>query len=230
MAEAKARAAVIAIDGGAGTGKTTSAARVAAKLGFCYVDSGAIYRTVAWALRQIGVLEPEDPRLGETLTRLDLRIEPAPDRFRIFLNGVESNADIRTPEVSALSSKIAVRTDVRDRVTKLLREASASGHLVVEGRDIGTVVFPDAALKVFLSAALPVRAVRRQGDLARSGVEQAIDEVARDLAERDERDSSRSAAPLRQADDAITIDTGLTSIDGQVEEIVKAWRARTQTS
>jgi len=216
---------VIAIDGGAGTGKTTSAARVAERLGFCYVDSGAIYRTVAWALRERGVREAADPRLPEILHALDLRIEPARDRFRVFLDGVESRADIRTPEVSSLSSKIAVRVDVRDFVTTLLRGAASHGSLVVEGRDIGTVVFPDAPLKVFLEAPLTVRADRRRHDLERQGVAQSIDEVARDLAERDQRDSSRSAAPLRQAEDAVVIDTGGTSIDGQVEAIVEAWRA-----
>lgn len=220
------RFAVIAIDGGAGTGKTTSAALVAERLGFCYVDSGAIYRTVAWALQQAGVAGIDDPAFSARLKALDLEIRPARDRFRIFLDGREATANIRTPEVSSLSSKIAVRPDVRDRVTALLRQAGESGPLVVEGRDIGTVVFPDARLKVFLTAGLPVRAERRRGDLARQGFEQPLDEVLRELEERDRRDSSRDAAPLRQAPDALLIDTGSTTIDGQVEAIVHAWLER----
>ncbi|MCC7141763.1 MAG: (d)CMP kinase [Candidatus Eisenbacteria bacterium] len=220
------RFAVIAIDGGAGTGKTTSAARVAERLGFCYVDSGAIYRTVAWALHQAGVSGIDDPGFSDRLASLDLEIRPAPDRFRIFLGGREATANIRTPEVSALSSKIAVRPDVRDRVTALLRQAGGSGPLVVEGRDIGTVVFPDARLKVFLTAELPVRAERRHGDLARQGIDQPRDQVLRELDERDRRDSSRDAAPLRQAPDALLIDTGRTTIEEQVEAIVHAWLER----
>lgn len=215
---------VIAIDGGAGTGKTTSAALVAERLGFCYVDSGAIYRAVALALKERGVIDPSDPALPVELDRLALRIDPTPAGFHVFLGEREVRNEIRTPEVSQLSSKLAVRAEVRAAVGRLLRDARSRGALVVEGRDIGTAVFPDADLKVFMSAELDVRAVRRQGDLARQGIAESTEQVRRDLAERDARDSSRSESPLRRADDAIDIDTSRISIEGQVDAILAAWR------
>jgi len=215
---------IIAIDGGAGTGKTTSAALVAERLGFCYVDSGAVYRAVALALHGAGIRRADDPALAEALGRLALRIEPTPTAFRVFLGPRELGLELRSPEISHLSSALAVRSEVRERVTELLRAAASLGHLVVEGRDIGTVVFPDATLKVFLQAELMVRARRRRLDLARQGREQSEEQVARDLAERDQRDSSRSEAPLRRAPDALLVDTSATDIEGQVQQILDAYR------
>lgn len=214
---------VIAIDGGAGTGKTTSAARVAGRLGFCYVDSGAAYRAVALALAEAGIEDPADPRLAAALASIHLRLEPEPARFSVYLGEREVSGEIRTPRISNLSSMFAVCAEVRDRVTRLLREARRKGPMVVEGRDIGTAVFPDASLKVYLVASLPVRAERRRLDLLAQGVDQPAERVQRDLAERDHRDSTRTEAPLAKAEGAIEIDTGNASIDGQVEEILRAW-------
>jgi len=218
---------VIAIDGGAGTGKTTSAASVARRLGFSYVDSGAIYRSVALALRQAGIHEDDDTALDAAVARLDLSVEPSAEAFRVYLDGREVADEIRTPAVSAFSSRNATRPTVRARVRSLLRAARALGPLVVEGRDIGTVVFPEASLKVFLTASLDVRAARRQLDLQARGIEQEAERVASEIAERDARDSTRAESPLVRAEDAIVVDTSDTTIEEQVDVIVAAWRART---
>lgn len=228
MGEARAGGAagfdVIAIDGGAGTGKTTSAARVAARLGFCYLDSGAVYRALALALTVAGIADDADPRTDPTAAAASVVIRPEPGSFRVCLDGRELGAELRAPEIGSLASRIAVRPAVRARVGQLLRAAAGLGPLVVEGRDIGTVVFPDATLKVFLTAELPVRAERRRGDLRRQGVEVSREEVARDLAERDQRDSTRSDAPLRRPEGALEIDTTACGIEEQVEAIIAAYR------
>ncbi len=216
---------VIAIDGGAGTGKTTSAARTAERLGFTYIDSGAVYRAIAVALRAEGILDPDDARVEGAVRSLPIELRPEPGRFRVFLGARELTGELRTPEISRLSSQLAVRPEVRVRVRALLREAAVRGSLVVEGRDIGTVVFPDAVLKVHLHAALPVRAERRQADLRRQGIDMPAGEVSRDLEERDRRDSTRADSPLRQAEGALVLDTSRCSIDEQVDAILRAYFA-----
>jgi len=226
-ATAPASLPVIAIDGAAATGKTTTASRVAAALGFCYVDSGAIYRAVAFGLRELGVIEGEEldeARLADALESLRLEVDPRPERFVVRLNEREVGPEIRTPEISGLASRIARLGTVRARVRELVRDAARRGPLVVEGRDIGTVVFPDARLKVYLTADLAVRALRRQHDLRKQGREVSLAEVERELSERDERDSTRAESPLRRADDAIEVSTWPGTIDEQVETIVSAYR------
>jgi cytidylate kinase len=140
------------------------------------------------------------------------------------LNGREVGSEIRTPEISALASRIARVGAVRVRVRELVRDAARRGPLVVEGRDIGTVVFPDARLKVYLTADLAVRALRRQHDLRKQGRDVSLADVERELSERDRRDSTRAESPLRRADDAIVIATWPGTIEEQVESIVSAYR------
>ncbi len=216
---------VIAIDGGAGTGKTTSAALVARRLGFCYVDSGGVYRAIAVALEANGAPMDADPDLASAVDAISLRLEPTPERFRIFLDGRELGAELRTPEVSRRASQLAVHAAVRARVGRLLREAAEIGPLVVEGRDIGTVVFPHATLKVFLVASVAERARRRRLDLLQQGIDQSEDQVAREILERDRRDSTRAEAPLREAEGALCLDTGVCTVDQQVEAILRAYHA-----
>jgi len=217
---------VIAIDGGAGTGKTTSAQRVARRMGFCYIDSGAIFRLIALALREAGIQGADDERISQVVPEVDLRIDPSAEACRVYLGTRLLGEELRTPEIARLSSQIAVRADVRRRVREILRRAALAGPLVVEGRDIGTAVFPDAPAKFFLTAELLTRAERRRLDLERQGLLLRPEEVARDLEERDRRDSSRELDPLRQAEDAVLIDTTRTDIEGQVSQIVEAARAR----
>jgi cytidylate kinase len=217
---------VIAIDGPAGTGKTTSAAAVARHLGFAYVDSGALYRAIAHAARKRGISGPEDPSLGELLADLPLRAGVDGGLFRVFLGDEEISGGLRDPEVSSLSSKLAVHPGVRDKVCSCLRELSASGPAVIEGRDIGTAVFPSADLKIFLTASIEERARRRSNELRGKGQSQTDEEVARAIAERDRRDSEREIAPLRRAPDAVEIDTTETDVEGQVRLILEAWEKR----
>jgi cytidylate kinase len=158
------------------------------------------------------------------LTSLPLRFQPGTERLGVILAGREVGEEIRTPEISRLSSRLAVRPEVRELVTSLLRAAREAGPMVVEGRDIGTVVFPDATLKVFLRADLSVRAGRRREDLRRQGIEQSEDQVAREMAERDERDAGRAEAPLRQPEGALVVDTSGLAVEQEVEIIVQAYR------
>lgn len=225
-AGAQGRHAVIALDGASATGKTTLAAGVARALGFAYVDSGAIYRAVALVLQRAGVAESDDARIPAVLRALDLEVVPDGTRFDVRLHGDSVGDEIRTPEVTRLSSRFAVRGDVRERVRELLRDAALRGPLVVEGRDIGTDVFPDAELKLFLTADLDVRARRRHADLARIGRGLPVDQVQRELAERDARDSSRTLAPLRPAADAVRFDTSAGTLEEQIREIVEIWENR----
>ncbi|MCA9755058.1 MAG: (d)CMP kinase [Candidatus Eisenbacteria bacterium] len=215
---------VIAIDGGSATGKTSTAAGVAAQIGFAYVDSGSIYRAVALALSRKGITESDDPRIPDELESLRIRVVPEGTRFEVWVDDVLIGDEIRTPEVSQASSRIAVRGDVREVVRELLRGAAHRGPMVVEGRDIGTVVFPDADLKLFLTADVRVRAHRRWLDLVRLGREIPESEVERDLTERDARDSGRQHSPLRQAEDAVLFDTSAGSLEEQVARIVRMWQ------
>ena len=219
---------VIAIDGASATGKTSVAAGVARELGFAYVDSGSIYRAVALALGREGVVDTDDPRIPVLLGELRLEVVPEGTRFDVRLDQVVLGDEIRTPEVTQASSRFAVRGDVRARVRELLREAAERGPLVVEGRDIGTVVFPDAPLKLFMTADLAVRARRRHLDLGRMGRKSTEAEVAAEMAERDARDSSRSLSPLRQAEDAVSIDSSDGTLEEQVARIVTLWSGRAE--
>jgi cytidylate kinase len=217
---------VLAIDGPAGTGKTTSAAEVARRLGFGYVDSGALYRAIAIAARARGILGPDDKSLDGLLTDLPLRAEITPQQFRVFLAEREVTGELRDPDVSSLASRLAVHPGVRARVGAWLHHLAEQGPAVVEGRDIGTAIFPDAELKVFLTASLDERARRRALDLERQGKHVETSSVARDIEERDARDAGRTLAPLQRASDAVEVDTTHTDVEGQVSEILRAWQER----
>lgn len=221
------RPPVIAIDGPAGTGKTTSAREVARRLGFAYLDSGALYRAIAVAASAAGVEGAEDPGIPRLLDRLPVRAEPGIQAFRVYIGREDVTERLRDPEVTSLASKLAVREDVRARVGIWLRELASMGPAVVEGRDIGTAVFPDAELKIYLDAALEERARRRLADLTRRGSKMSLDQVARSIEERDARDSGRDASPLRRAPDAILVDTTELDVEGEVDRILEEWARRT---
>jgi CMP/dCMP kinase len=209
---------VIAIDGPGGSGKSTVARSVARRLGFTYIDTGAMYRAVAlWAL-QLG-MDLDDLHLLEQLAR-EARIEFAEER--VLLNGADVSEDIRLPEVSNAASKVAAWPGVRRAMREEQRRIGSTGHVVMEGRDIGTVVFPEAQVKIFLDAQPEERAQRRAKETSAP-----VEEVARDLAGRDQRDRTRAEAPLTQAPDAEYLDTtGLTPIEVE-EAVLKLVRART---
>jgi cytidylate kinase len=213
---------VVAIDGPAGAGKSTIAKRVAARLGFTYIDSGAMYRAVAlWALRQ--KVDPADMHRMEQLA-LAAEIELSPGRIR--LNGEDVTDAIRTPEVSAGASKVAVIPGVRRAMVAKQRIMGERASVVMEGRDIGTVVFPDADVKVYLDAD-PQERVRRRLEDVRAGGEQIPEAaLAAQMKERDQRDSTRADGPLAQAPDAAYLDSTSLTVEEVEEAILKIVRSR----
>jgi len=198
---------VITIDGPAGAGKTTTARAVAAALGFVYLDSGALYRAIAVAAGARGLLPEEGAVWQAFVDGLRLEAQPAGSEFRVRVDGEEVTERLRAPEVAALASRIATLPEVRALVRRLLRGLAAQSSCVAEGRDMGTAVFADAKLKIFLDAPLAERARRRQLELAAAGRGQELGEVERQMAARDERDRGRELSPLRPPEDAVRIQT-----------------------
>jgi len=213
----------VAIDGPAGAGKSTLAKRVAAKLGFTYIDTGAMYRAAAlWAQRQ-GVSWDDMHRMEQLAIAADIELAPG----RISLNGEDVSDAIRTPDVSNGASKIAVIPGVRCARVAKQREMGEKTSVVMEGRDIGTVVFPNAHVKIFLDALLDERVRRRYRENLAKGETITEGAVAAQMKERDQRDSTRSDAPLAQAPDAIYLDSTALTLDETEEAILKVVRART---
>lgn len=222
---------VVAIDGPAGTGKSTTARQVARSLGWRYIDSGVFYRVAALlALRlDLDLAVPADRgRLRAALRAADIDQELVGSDCRVRVEGEDVSREIRTPAVTAIVSLVAVDPELREIVNAELRERVGEGPAVLDGRDIGTVVFPDAFLKVFLVASLEERARRRVAETEPAAVDDAEIRAryARSLAERDRRDAERAVAPLRPAADAIHIDTSDLDIATQVAIVVRAARER----
>lgn len=219
---------IIALDGPAGSGKSSTARAVAARLGYRHLDSGAFYRAITWAALQAGI-NPEgwDLLTHDELDRLDVHGLPVEGGYVLRVAGVDVSADIRSPAVNANVSRMAAVPAVREWLMDALREAGARGGLVADGRDIGTVVFPDAELKAYLVADAEERARRRlvEQGVADPAPEEVRAEAAR-LQGRDAFDSGRAAAPLRQAEDAVVIDTTTLGFAEQVERIAALARER----
>lgn len=198
----------IAVDGPSGAGKSTMARMVARALGFLYVDTGAIYRTLAlFALRE-GAAPADAQAVAGLLPRAGIRMGYGEDGGqRMYLNGEDVTEAIRTPEVSAAASQVSAHPQVRAFLLDMQRDLAKTGNVIMDGRDIGTVVLPDADVKIFLTASAEDRARRRLAELLERGEQIRFDTVLSDITERDCRDSTRSAAPLRQAEDALLVDT-----------------------
>ncbi len=207
---------VIAIDGPAGAGKSTVSKALARRLGFTYLDTGAMYRAVALAAKRSSVDIKDQEGLDALCSRLEIRLEDE----RVFLNGEDVSGLIRTPEMDHLSSAVSSVKVVRDHLTRLQREIAEGADIVAEGRDMGTVVFPQAEHKFFLTASLEERARRRKLDLEKKGINMSTDEILKAIQDRDRADSSRSVAPLRPAEDAIHIDSSGMPIDQVIDLIV----------
>ena len=222
---------VVAIDGPAGSGKSTASRMLADRLGYVLVDTGALYRGVALAAKERRVSWDDADALGALTRSLDVRFEPGEGgKSRLFLDGADRSDEIRTPEISQGASKVSAHGPVREALLGLQRKLGENGGVVLEGRDIGTVVFPDAEVKVFLTASPEVRARRRVGDLGVRGIRVDYGETLAEIRERDERDSTRPIAPLRPADDATVLDTSDLELDEVVDRLERiarqAWPGR----
>jgi cytidylate kinase len=218
----KGREPIVTVDGPAGAGKTTAARELARRLGFRLLDTGAMYRAVALSVARAGI----DPADGRALARhlATLRLEMHGTRVRV--NGRDVTGEIRTEEVGALTSRLTALRPVRDALTPVQRRLASAGGVVLEGRDTGSVVCPDAEVKFFLEASLAERARRRHAELARAGRVASLDAVRREIAERDDRDRTRSVAPLVRPAGATVIDTTDLTPDEVVARMLEAVEAR----
>jgi CMP/dCMP kinase len=204
---------IIAIDGPSGAGKSTLAKKLAEQLGFIYLDTGAMYRALALKILRQGVDLADDQKLAELVntTAVDLQCDRA--ELKVLLDEKNVASEIRTPAVSQMASKASALKIVRDRMLDLQRRLGQRGSVVAEGRDIGTVVFPDAHVKIFLSASAAERARRRCAELRAAGQPVDLDVTLREIEERDKRDSERTLAPLQKAQDALVIDSSNSTAD-----------------
>ncbi len=217
----------IAIDGPAGSGKSTVARAVADRLGYLYIDTGAMYRAVAYRALRDGVSIADEERLTQLAEGMQMEfVHEADGTLRLIVDGEDVSEAIRTPVVSQLASPVSVLAGVRQRLVALQRQMGADGRVVMEGRDIQTVVFPEAEVKIFLTASDDQRARRRHLELRQRGEEITFEQVKREMQERDQRDSQRSLAPLARAPDAVEIDTDRKSIDEVVEAVLQVVRQK----
>jgi cytidylate kinase len=213
---------VITIDGPAGAGKSTTAREVARRLGFRLVDTGALYRALAWALMQAGVSPEDEIGVGALLARTTVELADSSTGGRVLVNGRDVTAEIRTPEIALTTSRLTTLRAVRDKMTPLQRGLAAAGGVVLEGRDTGSVVCPDAEVKVYLDADLAERARRRRDELAARGLPADYERVKAEVALRDRQDMERALAPLRKPPGAVTVDSTALSPEAVVLRILDA--------
>ena len=216
----------VAIDGPSGAGKSSLARRCAAELGFLYVDTGAIYRTVGLAALRRGIDRKDEQAVAAILPELEIRMGYENGEQRMFLNGEDVSGEIRLPEISMCASDVSAHAAVRDFLMEMQRKLARENCVIMDGRDIGTVVLPDAKLKIYLTASPEARAERRMKELQAQGLEQPFEEVLADIIRRDEQDMNREVAPLRRAEDAVLVDTTDIGFDESFELLCGIIRQR----
>ena len=211
---------VIAIDGPSGAGKSTTARLLAERLGYIYIDTGAMYRSIGWKAKREGI-DPEDERgLAELCARTAVTIKKDNKDPKIFVDGIDVSGEIRTPDMGMMASAVSKSPAVRARLLTLQRELGENGGVVMDGRDIGTVVFPEADMKFYLDASAEERGRRRFVELRSKGMDVDRAQITQEIRERDRQDSGRKIAPLRKADDAVLIDSSDMSIDEVLHRMI----------
>ena len=219
-------ALIIAIDGPSAAGKSTLAKRLAKELGFTYLDTGAMYRALALKVLREGIDIGNDGMLTELIGSTEIDLVETGGKLRVLLDGEDVSELIRTPEVSQMASKASALKTVRRWMLVLQRALGQRGDVVAEGRDIGTVVFPDAEVKIYLDASAQERARRRVEELRRAGRQVSLDETLREMVERDKRDSERDLAPLCKADDAVAIDSSALDAEALAQTVMQEIRKK----
>ena len=217
---------IVAIDGPSGAGKSTLAKRLAKELGFTYLDTGAMYRALALKVLRQRLDLGDEAGLAALVRETEIGLHENGGRLNVMLDGVDVADLIRTPEVSQMASKVSAQKTVRQRMLELQRAAGGKGHIVAEGRDIGTVIFPGAEIKIYLDASLDERARRRYEELRAGGRQVSLEATVREIKERDQRDSGRDLAPLCKAEDAVAIDTSTLTADAVAERVMDLIRSR----
>ena len=217
----------VAIDGPSGAGKSTLARSVAARLNFLYVDTGAIYRTIGYAVWRKGIDPRDRSAVVAVLPDLEICLTYGTDGLQhMELNGMDVTAEIRLPEVSRYASLVSAYPEVRAYLLEMQRQLARENSVVMDGRDIGTVVLPHAGAKVFLTAAPEARARRRLLELKQRGQETELETVLRDIVQRDEQDRNRAVAPLRQAEDAVLLDTTELGLEESLKALISLVKGR----
>ncbi len=216
----------IAIDGPAGAGKSTIAKRLAKKLGFVYVDTGAMYRAMAYHFLSHGISAGDEGTIADACSNVDVTLTYENGEQQVILNGENVNGVIRTEEVGNMASATSIYPVVRAKLVELQRQLAAKTDVIMDGRDIGTCVLPDAQVKIYLTASSATRAGRRYDELTAKGMDCDLAEIEKDIIDRDYRDMHREASPLKQAEDAILVDSSEMTIDEVVETIYKIYEKR----
>jgi len=211
---------IIAIDGPAGVGKSTVARQVATRLGYRYVDTGSLYRAVAWNVMHVGANPTDHMAIATLLASTRITLIPDPGSPRVRVNDRDVTQEIRTADVSHMASVVSAIPAVREWLLPVQRALGAEGHVVIEGRDIGTCIFPTASVKLFLEADSEVRAARRQREFVTAGVSVPLDRTQQDMDARDQRDRTRALSPLQPAADAVVIDTSALSLDEVIDKLM----------
>lgn len=216
----------IAIDGPAGAGKSTIAKKVSANLGFVYVDTGAMYRAMAVYFLDNGIDTDNEEEVGKACNDVRIVIEYKDGAQQVILNGDNITGRLRTEEVGNTASKTAVYPEVRKKLVELQKELARTTDVVMDGRDIGTCVLPDAICKIYLTASVETRALRRLNELQEKGMAADLEVIKKDIADRDYRDMNRDVSPLKQADDAVLVDSSDMGIEEVTEKIISIFKEK----
>jgi len=211
----------VAIDGPAGAGKSSVAKMTAEKLGYVYVDTGAMYRAITWYILEMNLALNDQEGIQSILEHIDLTLKPSEEGQQVWINDRNVTSLIRSPRINQYVSHVAQMSNVRQFLTDIQKMMSNEGGIIMDGRDIGTVVMPDAQLKIFLTASVQERARRRYVEMKAAGNEQDLDQLIKDISERDRMDEEREVSPLRQAEDAIHLDCSELSMHQVVDTIVE---------